>query len=433
MVQTFLLVGGGSAYAPGLVNALIDQADRHDLERVRLFDIDAGRLETVATLCRRLSKANGEPFEVEATTDPVEAVRGVDALLNSSRPGGFECRLIDEQLPLEFGVPGQETVGPGGFFFALRSVPAALELASHVAEHAPDAIWLNYTNPTNIVSQALTEQTDLEVVALCDQSDEDLHAVIDSLDLEESTPYDFDCSGLNHATWYRDIRLNGEPLPEGVLEADPPDYFDEEHKLRFKMSCQMAREQGATGQLAWPNSYLPYYEWPERFVELYREEGTRTEAIMEGLGDYYAHFREQATAEEPQLRHYRGSSGFGDMAVDVLAALSSQAGDDIVLNVPNEGMSDDFARDTIVEAPVRLGKDGVERRPAPPIPESHCSLLAELEAYQRRTATAAVSGDFSAMVRALATNPLVDGDAMAEQMLDRARRAYGNELPQLKE
>ncbi|MFW5966869.1 MAG: hypothetical protein ACOCV2_05085 [Persicimonas sp.] len=424
-LQTFLLVGGGSAYAPGLVDALIAQSDRHDLDTVRLYDIDPERLEIVARLCSKLAATRGEPFEVEATTDPVEAVRDVDVLLNSSRPGGFECRKIDETLPLELGVPGQETVGPGGFFFALRSVPAAMELAGHVARHAPDAIWLNYTNPTNIVTQALVDETDLDVIALCDQSDEDLEALVAALDLDDQTPYDFDCSGLNHATFYRDVRLGGEPLPDEVFRVDAPAYYDEEHKLRFRLSQRVAKKEGDV----WPNSYLPYYWWPEKFVELARREGTRTEAILEGLDDYYAHFEEEASKEKPELRHYRGSHGFGDMAVDVIAALSSDEGDTVVLNVPNRGMSDDFDDATVIEAPVHVDEEGVERREAPPLPASGQGLLDALEVYQRKTAEAAVSGSASDLVDALAANPLIDGRPMAEKMLLRARDEYADHLP----
>ena len=426
MLRNFLIVGGASAYAPGLVSSLIRESHRHDLELIRLFDIAEERLDIVARLCRRLSEAAGKPFRVEATTDQARAVEEIDILLNSSRPGGFECRQIDETLPLEFDIPGQETVGPGGFFFACRSIPAALELADHVARKSPEAIWLNYTNPTNIVGQALHDHTDLNVISLCDQFDEDLHALADALGFPKNTDYQLRCSGLNHATWYRDIRISGEAIGERAYDAQPPEYYDEEHKRRFLISAEMARSHDGI----WPNSYLPYYEAPSQFVELAKQRGTRTEAILQGLNDYYKHFREEAEKSSPELKHYRGSSGFGDMAADVIAALSSDEPTELVLNIPNRGLNDEFDDATVVEAFVSVSRAGVQRNSAPPIPEKARPLLDQLEIYQRRSAQAAAGGDRDEMVRALAENPLVDDSSTAGQLLRRADDAYGGALPQ---
>ena len=427
MLRNFLLVGGASAYAPGLVQALIEESDRHDLELVRLYDIAEERLKIVEDLCSALVDHADAPFRIEATTEQSRAVQNIDLLLNSSRPGGFEARHIDETLPLEFGIPGQETVGPGGFFFALRSIPAALDLAADVERHAPDAIWLNYTNPTNIVAQALIDNTDLDVIALCDQSDEDLRAIADASGYSGDVDYSFECCGLNHATWYRDIRIGGEALDVDASDIEPPDYYDEEHKIRFRHSVSMAGDHRGW----WPNSYLPYYTEPRDFVELARRQGTRTQAILEGLNDYYDHFEREARSKNPTLRHFRGSSGFGDMAADTVAALSSQPPSEIVLNVENRGVSDAFGDDTVVEARVGISVDGLQRRRAPSVPEFARPLLDELETYQRNTASAAVSGDLEQLTEALASNPLVDDTMTARKMIRRAPDAYGDALPQL--
>ncbi len=427
MLKHFLIVGGASAYTPGLVKALIADCHRHDLELVRLYDIADDRLKLVANLCRKMARAAGAPFEVEATTNRRVAVRDIDILLNSSRPGGFECRRNDEALPLEFDVPGQETVGPGGFFFAMRSIPAALELADDVAQQAPDAIWLNYTNPTNIVAQALRDRTELNVIALCDQFEEDLHSLADALGFPDDVSVDFSCSGLNHATWYHNIRFDGSPLPDRAYEVSPPDYFDEEHKARFVHCAEMAARYDGR----WPNSYLPYYESPKSFVKLLKKVKPRSEVILEGLDEYYRHFEEESRRDKPQLEHHRGSSGFGDMAVDVLAALSSEEPVDLVLNIPNRGLIGEFDDATVVESFVSVSSDGVVRTAAPPIPQRSRALLKQLETYQRRTAQAAVTGRFKQMMDALSANPLVDSSTMASDMLERARSAYEDWIPQL--
>jgi len=150
-LEVLTVLGGGSAYTPGLMQALIENARELPLEVVRLYDIDAGRLATVARLTAAMARGAGV-FAVETADSLESAVRGADLVLNSTRPGGLEARRIDETLPLEFDIPGQETVGPGGFFYALRSVPEALRLARAVETLAPRAVILNYTNPSNIVT-----------------------------------------------------------------------------------------------------------------------------------------------------------------------------------------------------------------------------------------------------------------------------------------
>lgn len=417
MIRVFTVVGGGSAYAPGLFAALVHHAPSLDLEEVRLWDENAPHLALVTQLCQRLAAHAGLSWRVQAATGLEDALTGADAVLNTTRPGGLECRRIDETLPLAFDIPGQETVGPGGFFFALRSVPVALQIASTLERVAPNAVLLNYTNPTNIVTQALAA-TGVNVLGLCDQSDEDLQSLASAVGAP-SAQVAFTCTGLNHGTWYADITLDGEPLRvDGTLIA--PAGYDEEHRLRFELSQELARDTDGL----WPNSYLPYYTHPALFVEQARRVGPRSDAIARTLPSYYAHFEEVCRAPEPVLRHHRGSSGFGDMAVHVLQAVGRPAGQRIVLNVPSAPDSG-LVRETLCEVratrPVAI--------PGPAWPAHHQPLLDALERYQRLATRAAVEGGEALCVEALAANPLVGDESVARAMFTRARQLYGAHLP----
>lgn len=419
----FTVLGGGSAYTPGLVSALIHHAAELPLTEVRLFDIDSERLAVVERLTARMATSQKAPFRVVASSTLNEAVAGASFVLQSSRPGGLSARRLDETLPLELGLPGQETVGPGGFFFALRSVPEAMRVAAALREHAPSSVLLNYTNPTNIVTQALCDHGGVQVLGLCDQSDEDLMALREAFHLGDA-PYSFDTLGLNHATFYTNIKFGGAPLPPLSETLVAPSHFDEEHKLRFAESLAVARRAGA-----FPNSYLPYYLRPELFVAHSRKVGPRSDVIRASLPDYYAHFAEEADKPTPKLLRHRGTAGFGDMAVRVVAALCAAEPVRLVLNVPNAGASPLFAATTVIEQGVCLSQNGVSRAPAPDYPASHRSLILRLEDYQRATVEAALSGDFKATVDALAQNPLVPDRSVAEALLARARGRYGALLP----
>ena len=431
-MEILTVLGGGSAYTPGLLQALIAHAAELPLKTVRLYDIDAKRLAIVARLAAGMAR-NAGAFQVVAVDTLDAAVQGADLILNSTRPGGLQARRIDETLPLEFDIPGQETVGPGGFFYALRSVPEALHLADVVQRLAPQATILNYTNPSNIVTQALLDRGGVNVIGMCDQSDEDLQALAHALGLPAQ--YAFRCNGLNHATWYSDLSIDGAPLPDLAQNLAPPQEYDEEHQLRFGYSLAMAR----THPGYWPNSYLPYYLHPAAFVEQARRVGPRSDAVAQSLPAYYAHFEEQGRRAKPELRLYRGSAGFGDLAVTVIRALASSTPHELVLNLPNCGATTAFADDTVIETRVRVSRAGIERMPAPALPASFASLAAQLERYQRLTAKAAASGNAAKaaaggtaadLVAALAANPLLGGDAaLAARMLARARASYGALLP----
>lgn len=418
MIRTFTVLGGGSAYAPGLLQALLRHPGALGLETVRLYDLDPARARLIARLGAGLARSAGSALRVEASETLEDALRGTDAILNSTRPGGLEARRVDETLPLDFGLPGQETVGPGGFFYALRSVPEALRAAALRDRLAPGAWWLNYTNPSNIVSQALLDQGHTQVLGLCDQSAEDLHAL--GAAAGQAGDWTFACCGLNHATWYSDLALEGRPwTPPAGLAA--PAGLDAEHRLRFELSAAMAAETPGF----WPNSYLPYYRHPEAFVALARQGPPRSEVILQALPDYYAHFEAEAAKERPELRKHRGASGFGDLAVAVLEALQRDRPASLVLNLPDGGATGRFTPDTVVELPARLSRRGAEPAAVGSLPPAAAELLERLEAYQRLTAQAARLGGGARLEAALAANPLVPDAATARAMLREARTRYG--------
>lgn len=426
MIEEFVILGGGSAYTPGLLQALISHGDTLGLKRVRLYDIDADHLELVGRLGSAMAHSAGVNFTVEIASSLPAAVAGADAVLNSTRPGGFQARRIDETLPLSLGIPGQETVGPGGFFFALRTVPEALRVSDVMDEVAPDALLLNYTNPSNIVTQALVDRGRDRVLGLCDQSDEDIHDLASAMG-HQGQPVFFRCNGLNHATWYSELSFGGVTADSFSSTLEAPPGLNAEHRLRFELSLQMARETPGY----WPNSYLPYYMDPQRFVSLALKDGPRSDAIVAKLPYYYAHFREEADKDCPLLKHHRGTAGFGDLAAMVIQAFKKEEGLSMVLNVENQGTTDLFSPTTVVETRGVLRRGGWERTPAPALPAKQMGLLLQLESYQHLAAEAARSGEGSAILRALAANPLVGSTATAEALWKLAQAQYGALLPVL--
>ena len=141
--RKIVIIGGASAYTPGIIEGFIKQSADLRGRLIVLQDIDAPRLEIAGRLARRMIEASGAELGLGWTADRAAALEGADFLLPQYRVGGLPARAIDEKIPLKYGVIGQETVGPGGLSMALRAIPRALEIAAEVRRLCPDAWWIN--------------------------------------------------------------------------------------------------------------------------------------------------------------------------------------------------------------------------------------------------------------------------------------------------
>ena len=161
-------IGAGGVRTPLVVQSILAFQDRLPLETVCMMDIDPERLELMKLACKpRL--ANGAKFNIEWTTDAKKAISGADFIVTTFREGSLESRVIDEQVPLKYGVLGQETTGPGGFAMALRTVPVILKYVEMIRKWAPNAWLLNFTNPAGILTEAITRIAGFEhAVGICD-------------------------------------------------------------------------------------------------------------------------------------------------------------------------------------------------------------------------------------------------------------------------
>src|SRR3954468_17738631 len=162
------IVGGGGFRVPLVYGALLARRDRLPFDEVVLHDVDAGRMDRMGPVLDGLAAERGAALPFRATTDLGDAVEGADFVFCAIRVGQLEGRVVDESVPLSLGVLGQETTGPGGICFALRTIPEMVRLAETVAERAPGAWLVNFTNPAGMVTEALQRVLGDRVVGICD-------------------------------------------------------------------------------------------------------------------------------------------------------------------------------------------------------------------------------------------------------------------------
>ncbi|BDI32049.1 6-phospho-beta-glucosidase [Capsulimonas corticalis] len=419
-------LGGGSSRGAGTMASLLEQGANFNGSEVVLVDLEPDRLAVVQKIAAKIARNKGLDITITTSTDRRAALRDCDAVLSSFRPGGFEARYLDESIPLKHGVLGQETQGPGGFFMALRSIHVLKQTLADMEEICPNARLFNYTNPVNIVAQAVSRNSPIPVVSLCEGPITFYHWFGQAAGLDIAK-MDVTMIGLNHACWSIHHEYEGqdiipilaEALARRQAEPNPDPYTLRMLKLAVTMNSI-------------PASYFQYYYYNDEVLNELRERSTtRAQDIMSGLPDYWTHYREQAESDAPQLdpRRSRGGVHELELALDVMDAYYNDRGEVWPVNTPNRGAMPDFPDDFVVEVPGYVDRHGITPLVQNHMPPQTLGLLKALGEYQSLAADAAWAGTRTDAIRALASNPLVLSLSKAETIYDEMAGALQEYLP----
>jgi 6-phospho-beta-glucosidase len=420
-------IGGGSTRAPGTMASFVEQGQNFDGSEVVLIDLNEERLALVKTLSEKMARAKGLDLKITTTTDRQAGLRDCTAVLTSFRPGGFEARYLDESIPLKHGILGQETQGPGGFFMALRSISVMKDIVADMEKVCPDAILFNYTNPVNLVSEAVTHHTDIPTISLCEGPIVYPRWVarLAGLDPEK---VDGVMIGLNHGSWTVRHLYEGKdmiPMVQAAYERMQGDPSANKEDLRYLKLTSMMESI--------PASYFLYYYFKDEIVaELQAKPTTRSQDIMAQVPDYWVHYREQAQSDEPVLdpRRSRGGINELELAIDVMDAIFNDRKEVWPVNVPNRGAIADLPDDMVVEITGYVDRNGVFPITQGHMPRHVVGLVQMLGEYQALTAEAAWSGTRKDAIRALAGNPLCFSLDKAEALYNEMAAAHRDYLPQ---
>ena len=421
-------LGGGSSRAPGTMASFMHHGAEFDGSEFVLIDLDAERLEIVRTITEKMAANAGLDITVTTTTDQREGLRDVDAVLSSFRPGGFAARALDERIPLKYGVIGQETQGPGGMMMALRSVRVIKELCANLAAVAPKARIFNYTNPVNIVSQAVADNTGIPIVSFCEGPIVFPPVVAKAAGLDPDK-LKANLVGVNHNCWSNEATYDGQdafPVLRERWEALKDLPTDDVNGMRA-LHLAVAME-------SIPSDYYNYYYFKD---EILRERQlapmTRSEVIMASLDDYWRHYREQADSDAPRLDPARSRGGIHELelAIDAISAFYNDTGARMPLNIPNiGGFLPGFDESTVVEVWGTVDAKGFHPEPQRPLPHSVLGITQQLAEYQILTAKAAWDGDAADAVRAMVAHPLVPSLSVAEALYAELAAAQSEWLPE---
>lgn len=435
------VAGGGSTFTPGIALMLLEERERFPIHKIMFYDNDAERQETVAKACEIYLKENAPDIEFGYTTDPETAFTGIDFVLAHIRVGKYAMRELDEKIPLKYGVVGQETCGPGGIAYGMRSIGGVLEILDYMEKYSPEAWMLNYSNPAAIVAEATRRlRPNSRILNICDMPIDLEEKMANMVGLKSRKEMQVGYYGLNHFGWWYKIydKEGNDLMPEikkhvaangfadGIAETNQ--HIDDSWKETFVK----AKDVYAIDPETIPNTYLKYYLYPDYVVEHSNPEHTRANEVMEGrektVFGACREIIEKGTAKDCGFE----ADAHATYIVDLACAIAENTKERFLLIVPNEGAVENFDRTAMVEIPCIVGSNGYERICQGAIPQFQKGLLEQQVSVEKLVVEAWIEGSYQKMWQALTLSKIVPSARVAKLILDDMIEANKDYWPELK-
>lgn len=433
------VAGGGSTFTPGIIMMLLDHQEEFPIRRLCLYDNDKERQEVIAKACEILLKERAPEIEFRYTTEPENAFTDIDFVMAHIRVGKYAMREKDEKIPMKYGVVGQETCGPGGIAYGMRSIGGILEILDYMEKYSPNAWMLNYSNPAAIVAEATRKlRPNARIINICDMPLGIMVRMARILGISEK---DLDISyfGLNHFGWWTRVKdKEGNDLMPALKEyvkengydinIEEDQHADESWHETFKK----VRDVYAVDPDTLPNTYLKYYLCSDYVVKHTDPDYTRANQVMDG--------REKevfSAAKEIIEKGTAKNCGFmkddhASYIVDLARALAFNTKEKMLLIVPNEGAVENFDPEAMVEIPCIVGKDGYEKIAQGRIPQFQKGLMEQQVSVEKLVVEAWAEGSYQKLWQALTLSKTVPSADVAKKILDDLIEANKDYWPELK-
>jgi len=443
------VIGAAGVRTPLIVKECYKKAESINLTELALMDIDEQRLFDIDKVTQSLlGEDESGKLHRTITTDPIKALEGADYVITTFRAGGIESRVIDERVPLSYGLLGQETTGAGGFAMGIRSIPVLLGYIELMRKHCPNAWLINFANPSGMLAEAaITVGNWPRTIGICDAPTEVQRVVGKFLGITESDIY-VDYFGLNHLGWTRAIRVNGKDIL--------PQLINEIEKLPIKNLLPFSIQLIKSLKMI-PNEYLYYYYYSKSAVQnILRGEHTRGEEILEENGKLFreihaikespeelkarytkylevrrSHYMQNETGKAPAFNEpitLDLQGGYAEVALRLIRSLEKGEKQIHIVNTLNKGAIKGFPDDCVVEVPCVVGKDFIQPCTVGEIPLHTFGLISRIKAYEQLTIEAAVEGSESKAVEALTLHPLIADESLARQIVVDFKKAFGTDF-----
>lgn len=434
-------IGAGSiGFTRGLLRDVLSVNEFRSIE-VAFTDINEHNLEMVTRLCQRDIDSNGLDIKIQATTDRKTAVKNARYVFNVVRIGGLEAFQTDIDIPLKYGIDQcvGDTLCAGGIMYGQRGIPAVLDFCKDIREAAaPGCLLLNYANPNAMVTWACNKYGGINTIGLCHGVQGGHQQIADALGLKKEE-VDIICAGINHQTWYIQVRHKGEDMTGKLLEAfEKHPEFSKTEKVRIDMLKRFGYySTESNGHLS---EYVPWYrkrpeeikDWIDLGVWINGETGGYLRVCTEGRNWFETDFPNWL--KEPALKYGQQERGkeHGSYILEGLETGRLYRGH---FNVVNHGTITNLPDDAIVEVPGYVDANGVNIPRVGDLPLGCAAVCNSSISVQRMAVEAAVHGDDTLLRQAMMMDPLagaVCNPPEIWQMVDEMLVAQEKWLPQYK-
>ena len=405
---SIVVAGGGSTFTPGIVLMLLENLDKFPIRQIKFYDNDAERQEVIAKACDIIIKEKAPDINFVYTTDPETAFTDVDFVMAHIRVGKYAMREKDEKIPLRHGVLGQETCGPGGIAYGMRSIGGVIELVDFMEKYSPNAWMLNYSNPAAIVAEATRRlRPNSKILNICDMPIGIEIRMAEMLGLKSRKDMVIRYFGLNHFGWWTDIRdKHGKDLMPELKEKVAKIGYNveiegENTEASWNDTFTKARDVFAIDPTTMPNTYLKYYFFPDYVVEHSDPNHTRANEVMEGREKFvFGECRtiaEKGTAKDSKL-HVDDHASY---IVDLARAIAYDTKERMLLIVENDGALSNFDPTAMVEVPCLVGSNGPEKIVQGKIPQFQKGLMEQQVSVEKLTVEAWIEGSYQKLWQAI--------------------------------
>ncbi|NQU11333.1 hypothetical protein HQ590_11110 [bacterium] len=426
-----VVVGAGSIFFTRAVAIGMGQDPLFRGGTLSLVDLNTEMLEVMRRLCERLVREIGADLTIEATPDRTVAFRNADFVVLSFSNKGVDLRETETVVPAKYGVrqSSGDSIGPGGLFRSIRTIPTILAVARDIERICPAAWVFNYVNPTTVIGGALNRCTKLKTLALCDGVvlPDTLLRLLDRVGVPRKRLADvtMKIGGLNHFSWLTEFRLGKRDLMPRLLESlrkKPEEYASKAveqileaygwyslvggHMPEFLPHFQ---GRGSSPQDSYVNYVFPIEErrkWMRSFNEEIRRQADGTEPVDNLI-----------------------ASTKPDLVIRIADSILENAGDRHFVNIPNRGYITNLPEQAIVEVPARIYAKRYQAERFGDLPPVLRSWLLRIIDVQELTLEAALTGSRAALRRALIADPLTMSFEDADRIINDLIRTEQEDLP----
>ncbi len=440
---------------------------------IALYDIDAVRLQESAVMLEAINRNNGSKAHIEkylGVENRKDALRGANYVVNAIQVGGYDpCTITDFEIPKKYGLQQTiaDTLGVGGVFRALRTIPVMMDFARDMEEVCPDAWFLNYTNPMAMLTGAMLRYTKVKTVGLCHSVQVCARELLGELGMDFDNSVQFKIAGINHQAWLLECTRNGEDLypeikrralllNEGKLDIGPFEEWAERMTCgeprpgewidRMREEYDLYQTTGRHGDMVrlelmrrfgyyitesseHNSEYTPYFikkSYPELIERFNVPLDEYPRRCIRQIEDWKK--RGYILTQDPTLSHVRSR----EYASYIMEAMETNIPTQIGGNVLNNGLITNLPRNACVEVPCLVDRNGVQPTVIGDLPEQCAALNRTNINVQLLAIEAAMTLKKDYIYQAVMLDPHAGAELSIDDivsMCDELIEAHGDWLP----